>query len=156
MFSPRTVVCFAWTNILVSASSWLQEQRPDRLILLLLRTFPQCVAHTIQDGCKDVIRSDRKEDNYVLSSLKRRKFFQDFGVMHEPTTFLRIHVPRFFRVSDFKLFKYDVNPRTFACLALDMADWHDSHKLETFMWRFGIQQKYSLPEVLLLVSNILA
>jgi hypothetical protein len=100
----------------------LQEQKPDQLILLLLRTFPQCVTHTNSDGCKDVIRSARKETNSVLSSLQRRKLFQDFGARPEPTIFRRIPVPGFFRVCDFKLLKYDVNPRTFACLALDMAD----------------------------------
>jgi hypothetical protein len=49
------------------------------------------------------------EDNSVLSSLKRRKLFQDFVVMPEPTTFRLIPVLRSFRLSDFKLFKYDVN-----------------------------------------------
>jgi hypothetical protein len=47
--------------------------------------------------------------------------FEKFKIP-ERTTFHLIPVPRFFRVSDFKLFKYDVNPRTFACLALDMAE----------------------------------
>jgi hypothetical protein len=48
-------VCFTWTNIIVSASSWLQEQKPDRLILLLQRTFPQCVTYANSDECKDVL-----------------------------------------------------------------------------------------------------
>ena len=46
----------------------MQEQKPDRLILLLLRTFPQCATHTNLGGCTDVIRSARKEANYVLSA----------------------------------------------------------------------------------------
>ena len=134
--------CFTWTNIFVSASSWLQGQRPDRSILLLQRTFSPCVTQIKLAECKDAIRSERKENNSVLFSFKHRQLFQDFSVMSEPTTFRRIPVPRSFLVCDFKLFKYCVNPRTFACLALDI--WQDdiiriSFKRNRFMWRFEIQ-----------------
>jgi hypothetical protein len=62
------------------------------------------VTQTNLDGFKDAIRSARKENNFVLFSLTRRKLFQDFGVMPEPTTFRRIPVLRSFFVCDFKLF----------------------------------------------------
>jgi len=68
VFNPWTAECFTWTNILVSASSWLQGQRPHRSILLLQRTCSPCVTQTNLKGCKDAIRSARKENNSVLFS----------------------------------------------------------------------------------------
>ena len=81
----------------------MQGRIPDRSILLLQRTFSLCVKQTHLDGCKDAIRSARKENNYFFLSFIRKQLLYDFGVMlqQQPFAISLFLVPSLFVISNY-------------------------------------------------------